>query len=257
MTRDKKDKTTSPLGDISGDHSVETKKDRQLRVLREVLAKDSWDFSMGSGHFDGIPDGICYLIGIDPGSSSSSSLEYAPSYLPGGLEYNWGSHRPLSSEALHLRDFVHASADRFRDLRLAGLQKVHVAIRTALKYDRRPAWWKEANDDFECAKLLPSELRENPEFAKRIKSEVNRSNANRRVQKNKKSKFIHEFCRPKFEEFRSTNFEGFRARSSDRLMAKPIANAIFNLAIGSDDYGDLPQVETIAEHVKSWLNEEK
>ena len=237
----------------------ETKEEKELGWLRETLSKDYWDFSEGVDHFDGISEGICYFIGITPRLSGviygKHRMEYRPSYLPGGYKHNWGASVPSSWDESNLRDLIHQSADRFRPLRLSGLQNVQGAIRKACKYGFKLPWWNVANDDLACAKRLPAELRENLAIAKRIKSEQTRSAANRRVAKSGKSNFIDFVCRKRFDEVFANPPATVLVKSTGKLKALSIAKWIWNLEIGIEEHGPLPDPTAIAKHVRIWIEE--
>ena len=254
-------------GDVQMDDFLnyrrESEGERQLGLLREALSKTYWDFSLGTGQFDGISEGICYLIGIVPSRSMSAGgdlhnrLEYGPSFLPGGLLYNWGTDIPTSNDYSNLRGQIHESADLFKRLRLLGLQNVQHVIGIARKYELNIPWWRQANNDLACAKRLPALLRENFEIAKRIKSEQTRSAANRRIKKDQKSDLISVECRREFEEIFASPPDAVLARGTGKLKALSTAKIIWQSQTNNVSHGRVPSPETIAKHIRLWLMQKK
>jgi hypothetical protein len=230
------------------------REEAQLLRLREVLAMKHWNFGPGSVGFDGFSQGICFLGGIYPEGSHSSS-EYGPRFLPGALQSYGFSGIVKSAETGHLRETVTEHLNYLRGLQLRGFETVKDAINAASKIGANPCWLEVAASDFQCACYLPIEFQENDKVRARIKHLYAKAGGNARASKDKKTQLINSEIRKIFEALRSQGFSKDLLTHNGKPVAKRISNVIYFKIINDEnsDIDDPPSVETIAYHISKWL----
>ncbi len=240
-----------------------TKEEAELDRLRNVLAQEYWNFSLGDGQFNGFSEGVCILGGIAPRLSQMSryhfGVSYGPAILPGALGLFNRKTVPHGIDGLNFLEEVGRSLVMVSALGLKGLVSPIRAISTASIYKIVPPWLGVAADDLHCAQCLPQELRSNDEVRRNIRREIARHGGQSRAAKNAKTKAINSEVRRVFNELQAIGFGGLRTKGSDRPNGRAIADAIYEKLTRHELVTEehLPSLETIVKHVQTWLKDNK
>ena len=189
------------------DDDYETPKREQflLQRLRDVLAKDYWNFGPGSQGLAGFSEGICFLGGIFPAGSHEAPV-YAPRFLPGAKE-RYGFHDIIAvDEASRLREAVEQELQSLRALKLSGYIPPRKAIDEAVRFKFYPPWLEVAKEDLKCARNLPPYLLNNDEIRKKIHRNNARKGGLNRAGKNETTRFLNETVFAEFEKLQASGF---------------------------------------------------
>jgi hypothetical protein len=227
-----------------------------MEILEEWLERKFWNFNRGFHQFDGHSEGHCILAGIEPEYSQTAPGEYGPVFLPNSSD-TYGTSINSPEELWSLKDAIDHHIDDLRSLGLRGRIHCHEAIRKSVRMGLAPPWLEAANNDLNCARLLPAELRSNDRIRAQIKRETTSSGGKARAKKSAKTLLLQTRGREEFNKLKLQGFRDCKAKSTDRPMAVSIANQIYHI-LGAElpaDSDELPNLTTFTENVSKWLKE--
>ena len=225
-----------------------------LELLEHWLSHSYWRFDAGVHQFDGISEGLCLLAGIDPARSMISDEEYFPKFLLGSAEY-YDCELITADNQWFLQRAIDEHVGHLRSIGLTGRVRVKKALELCHKNGLDLPWLRAANNDLKCAMLLPNALRKDGKFGKQIHKEVSSRGGQARASKNAITQLLRKQGKEEFERLRKVDFQGFRAVSSDRIIATQVANKIYHFLgkyVGKE-IGSLPDLKTVESNVRIWL----
>lgn len=225
-----------------------------LEWLRLWLESEFWNFDLGRHQFDGHSEGLCVLAGINPQESRRTKDQYGPEFLRGANTlYNVTS---ISEEnQWRIKEDIDNFIDDLKSLGLRGRVHCHDAIMAAVDKNLSPPWLGAANDDFECAKRLPATLRTNNNIIERINRGASSKGGRNRAEKNAKTQIIEKQALQEFEDLKEKKFPDCRTKSSNKPIARKIADCIYHRLSQRSDVMDehLPELPTLEKRVAKWL----
>ena len=236
------------LGVVSSERGV------GMDLLREWLSRKFWRFNAGDHQFDGISEGLCLLAGIDPEKSMITDMEYGPKFLPGAPEF-YECEMITAEDQGQLKIAIDRQVDELRSLGLTGRVRLRKVLELCFKNELHPPWLHAANDDFECAKMLPFDLITNPEFKARIRQGASSRGGQARASKNAKTQLLQKQGKEEFERLSTKDFAGLRVKTTNRVNAVEVAHKIYEFLgehVGERDE-ILPDLLTVQSNVRIWI----
>jgi hypothetical protein len=236
------------LGVVSSERGV------GMDMLREWLSRKFWRFNAGDHQFDGISEGLCLLAGIDPERSMITDMQYGPKFLPGASEF-YECEMITAEDQGQLKIAIDRQVDELRSLGLTGRVRLRKILELCYKNELHPPWLHAANDDFECAKMLPFDLITKPEFKARIRQGASSRGGQARASKNAKTQLLQKQGKEEFERLLKKDFEGCSAKSSESILATKVADKIYDFLVEyvGTETGRLPELTTVQSNVRRWL----